>query len=173
MAPPTPRTTARFELLCSRLRPDLVRFAFWLSGDRAMAEDAVQEAMLRAWHHVDALANEAAAKAWLLTIVRRELARAHQRKPPPGLDIDALSGEDQACLASEPANDDLDAVRQALWRLAPEYREPLMMQVVVGLSTKEIAAQLALTQATVLTRLFRAREKLRLALLPPEASGQG
>jgi RNA polymerase sigma-70 factor (ECF subfamily) len=40
---------ARFQSLCQSLRPDLLRFAFWLARDRAMAEDVVQEAMIRAW----------------------------------------------------------------------------------------------------------------------------
>src|SRR5882757_1853875 len=40
---------ARFQALCQSLRPDLLRFAFWLSRDRALAEDVVQERMLRAW----------------------------------------------------------------------------------------------------------------------------
>ena len=66
---------ARFQALCQSLRPDLLRFAFWLSRDRALAEDVVQETMLRAWKAQDSLLDEAAAKPWLLTIIRREYAR--------------------------------------------------------------------------------------------------
>jgi hypothetical protein len=46
---------ARFQALCQSLRPDLVRFAFWLSRDRALAEDVVQETLLRAWKARDSL----------------------------------------------------------------------------------------------------------------------
>ena len=52
---------ARFQALCQSLRPDLLRFAFWLSRDRALAEDVVQETMLRAWKAQDSLLDEAAA----------------------------------------------------------------------------------------------------------------
>ena len=51
---------ARFQALCQTLRPDLLRFAFWLSRDRALAEDVVQETMLRAWKAQDSLQDEAA-----------------------------------------------------------------------------------------------------------------
>jgi RNA polymerase sigma-70 factor (ECF subfamily) len=71
---------ARFQALCQSLRPDLLRFAFWLSRDRALAEDVVQESMLRAWKAQDSLLNEGAAKPWLLTIVRREYARIFERR---------------------------------------------------------------------------------------------
>ena len=62
---------ARFQALCHALRPDLLRFAFWLSRDRALAEDVVQESLLRAWKAQGDLQDEIAAKPWLLTIVRR------------------------------------------------------------------------------------------------------
>jgi len=39
----------RFQALCTSLRPDLLRFALWLSRDRSLAEDVVQESLLRAW----------------------------------------------------------------------------------------------------------------------------
>ena len=48
-----------------------------------------------------------------------------------------------------------------MWKLAPEYREPLALQVLMGCSTQEIAEMLDLTQGTVLTRLHRARNQLR------------
>ena len=66
----------RFETLVTALLPQLYRYAFWLGGDRASAEDVVQDALLRAWRSLDALEDECKARAWLLTIVRREHARA-------------------------------------------------------------------------------------------------
>ena len=80
----------RFHALCQALRPDLLRFAFWLSRDRALAEDVVQEAMLRAWKAQDSLQDEAAAKPWLLTIIRREYARSFERKRFVTVDVDEL-----------------------------------------------------------------------------------
>jgi RNA polymerase sigma-70 factor, ECF subfamily len=66
--------------LFESMRPDLVRFAHWLARDRSLAEDIVQESLLRAWRSRDTLKDRGAARAWLLTIVRREHARLYERK---------------------------------------------------------------------------------------------
>ena len=52
-------------------------------------------------------------------------------------------------------------LRAALMKLPDEYREPLVLQVLMGYSTAEIAGELNLSEAAVLTRLFRARNQLR------------
>jgi RNA polymerase sigma-70 factor (ECF subfamily) len=151
---------ARFQALCQSLRPDLVRFAFWLSRDRALAEDVVQETMLRAWKAQDSLLNESAAKPWLLTIVRREYARTFERKRLATVDVDELVAKEEPSLAAA-GDQELAEMRAALFKLPDEYREPLVMQVMMGFSTAEIAAELGLSGPAVLTRLFRARKQLR------------
>lgn len=153
----------RFDALCGALRPDLLRFAFWLARDRALAEDVVQEALLRAWKSFDSLEQAASARHWLLTIVRRELARVYERKRLEVQDVDALIAAESDVLA---VDDDagLLEVREAIFRLDDDYREPLVMQVLMGFTTEEIATQMGLAQGAVLTRLFRARQKLRVML---------
>jgi RNA polymerase sigma-70 factor (ECF subfamily) len=144
----------RFEALCRSLRPDLLRFAFWLSRDRSLAEDVVQETMLRAWKARDSLLDEAAAKPWLLTIVRREYARTFERKRFPTVDVDDLVAREEPLLASDDVQD-LAELRRAVFKLPDEYRLPLVLQVLMGFTTAEIARELGLTTAAVLTRLFR------------------
>ncbi len=158
----------RFGDLCENLRPDLLRFAFWLGRDRQLAEDVVQEAMLRAWKSFEALADEGKAKSWLLTIVRREFARSFERKRFEVADLDALVAAEAEVLAVED-DGELAAMRTALFRLDDEYREPLVLQVLMGYSTQEIATMMGLQRGAVLTRLFRARARLRRELgLGPE-----
>jgi RNA polymerase sigma-70 factor, ECF subfamily len=160
---PGPRGTTGggpFARLLEGLRPDLVRFAFWLARDRSVAEDVVQETLIRAWKSRDELKDAAAVRPWLLTIVRREHARLFERKRLPTVDVDDAEIQGDPALASE-GDAGVDDLRQAILRLPDEYREPLVMQVLGGLTTLEIAAELGLTQAAVLTRLFRARNKLR------------
>jgi len=148
--------TALFE----SMRPDLLRFAQWLARDRSIAEDIVQEALLRAWRARDALKDPAAARAWLLTIVRREHARLYERKRLELVSLDdAIDVADHAAAAA--ADAELLTLRYGIMRLPLEYREPLVMQVLGGFSTEEIARELELTNTAVLTRLFRARLKLR------------
>lgn len=69
-------------------------------------------------------------------------------------------------LASEEnrPDDEVHTVRRAILRLEDEYREPLVLQVLMGYSTEEIATHMNLNQGAVLTRLFRARNRLRAQL---------
>lgn len=158
--------TALFE----SLRPDLLRFAHWLARDRSIAEDIVQEALLRAWRSRDALKDPAAARAWLLTIVRREHARLYERKRLELVSLDdAVDIPDISAGAAADAQ--LLTLRAALMKLPIEYREPLVMQVLGGFSAEEIARELELTNTAVLTRLFRARHKLRGLCGPAATSG--
>ena len=157
------RGESAFARLCDELRPDLYRFAFWLARDRQVAEDVVQEALLRAWRSRENLTETAAAKPWLLTIVRREHARLFERKRFETVPVDDLVGSESPELAVAEEQETMD-VRRAIFALEADYREPLVLQVLLGYSTAEIAAQLGLTQGAVLTRLFRARQKLRRQL---------
>jgi RNA polymerase sigma-70 factor (ECF subfamily) len=150
----------RFDQLVGVFHADMYRYAAWLSKDRAIAEDVVQEALLRAWKSLDALRDDAAAKPWLLTIVRRENARNFERKKLETVDIDNLSASQAALLAEQPDRQ-LDDMREAIFELDDDYREPLVLQVMMGYSTNEIAELMGLKQGAVLTRLHRARQKLK------------
>jgi len=159
--------------LFESLRPDLLRFAYWLARDRAVAEDVVQETLLRAWRSRTALRDRAAIRAWLLTIVRREHARLYERKRLELTSLhDAIEREDHG-LAAE-GGDDIVALQLAIWQLPQPYREPLVMQVLGGFSVEEIGREMNLTTSAVLTRLFRARNKLRASFgLQPVADDIG
>jgi RNA polymerase sigma-70 factor (ECF subfamily) len=86
----------------------MYRYAAWLCRDKAIAEDVVQEALLRAWKSLDALRDDDAAKPWLLTIVRRENARYFEKRRLETVDIDNLSAS-QAALLAEAPNEELEA----------------------------------------------------------------
>ncbi len=153
----------RFEVLCMPFKADLFRFVFWMCRERTLAEDVVQETLLRAWRSLGSLESRDAVKPWLLTIARRELARTFERKRLETIDIDTIvQAESSALAASE--TQEVDEMRRAILQLEPAYREPLILQVLMGYSTQEIADQLQTTQAAVLTRLFRARHELRKRL---------
>ena len=150
----------RFDRLVAVYYMDMFRYAAWLCRDRSIAEEVVQEALLRAWKSLDALRDAAAAKQWLLTIVRRENARYFERRRLETVDIDNLTASQSALLAEAP-NEELNDLREAIYRLEDDYREPLVLQVLMGYSTSEIAEVMGLKQGAVLTRLHRARLKLK------------
>ncbi len=167
--PPAADAGAPLTSLFESMRPDLLRFAQWLARDRSIAEDIVQEALLRAWRSREALKDPSAARPWLLTIVRREHARLYERKRLELVPLDELV-ELQADPRSAEPDDDVYVLRHAIMRLPIEYREPLVLQVLGGFTTEEIARELDLSATAVLTRLFRARNKLRVICGLPAAA---
>ncbi len=153
----------RFDALVRRYADDLFRFAVWLCGDATLARDLVQETFMRAWKALDKLREGGAAKSWLITILRREYARTFERKVPPLTDIDDVVIAEELELPPEERTES-QLLRKAMLELEPRYREPLILQVLMGLSIAEIAEQLDLTESAVMTRVFRAREKLKAKL---------
>ncbi|MGH8122824.1 MAG: sigma-70 family RNA polymerase sigma factor [Rudaea sp.] len=154
----------QFDALVRGYSGDLFRYAYWLCGEEALAHDLVQETFLRAWRSLDSLRETGAAKAWLITILRREHARLFERKRPQLVDLDEVDVVDEReALTPESAGEDA-LIRAAMHRLDAKYREPLLMQVLGGFSCEEIARELNLTSAAVMTQLFRARQKLKAML---------
>ncbi len=159
----------RFDRIVAVFHADMYRYAAWLCRDKAIAEDVVQEALLRAWKSLDALRDDAAAKHWLLTIVRRENARYFERRRLETVDIDNLTAS-QAALLAEAPNEELEELRESIYELDDDYREPLVLQVLMGYSTTEIGEMMGLKQGAVLTRLHRARLKLKEKVADEERS---
>lgn len=155
-----------FEKLVKAYASDLYRVAFWLAKDKQVAEDLVQETFARAWKAIDNLQDEKAAKAWLMTILRRENARRFEKKTPEWLEIE------EALVAEDPRYEPAEQLAQqqlyrAIMSLEDEFKEPLVMQIIWGFSGDEIAAELDLKLATVNTRLFRARQQLKKMMGEP------
>jgi RNA polymerase sigma-70 factor (ECF subfamily) len=148
-----------FEDLVREHAAVLFRYAYWLARDRHLAEDVVQEALLRGWRAFPRLRERAAAKAWLFSIVRNEHLRAIARRPQ------ATVAFDEAELAEEPAGSGFE-MREALRALPPSYAEPLALQVLGGFSCAEIASMIGTTEGATMTRLTRARQALRRMIAP-------
>lgn len=152
---------ASFADLLESLRPEVLRFAYWLARDRAIAEDVVQETLLRAWRSQGSLHDRGATRAWLLTIARREHARLYERKRLELVVLDEGLEEGHLVAAAPVADQEIEELRDAILRLPVGYRQPLVMQVLGGFTTAEIARELGLSLTATLTRLFRARNRLR------------
>ncbi len=152
----------RFDALVNALYMDIFRYAYWLCGNRSVAEDLVQETYLRAWRSFESLKGDKAAKAWLITILRRENARLYERNQPTLVDVDEE-------VLADPTVDLVQSLeshmlQKSINKLELEFREPLMLQIIGGFSVDEISKILELNKNTVLTRLFRARNKLKVML---------
>ena len=161
----------RYDSLVRALHTDIYRYAFWLCGDKHVAEDITQETFLRAWRALDSLKDDKAAKAWLITILRRENARRFERKQFDNSDVEQELLEDVLSTSNEDETEQY-WLRRQIGKLDVEYREPLLLQLIGGFSGDEIADMLELNRNTVMTRLFRARNQLKEALEAPEVRGQ-
>jgi RNA polymerase sigma-70 factor (ECF subfamily) len=142
---------------------------YWLCRNRSLAEDVMQETLLRAWKSMDSLSDEAAVRPWLLTIARRELARTFERKRHPTVELEAASQFEAEAFAVEDDHE-IQEMRRAILQLDAIHREPLVMQVLLGFSTDEIARELDISLPAVLTRLHRARHALRKQLIGDAAA---
>ena len=142
----------------------LLRYALHLTGgDRQRAEDLVQETIVRAWRHPEALADRPA-RPWLFAVARNlavDAYRARQSRPPE---------VGQAVLDTLPADDDADrtleswAVAEALASLRPDHRKVIVETYYKGCSVAEAAATLGIPPGTVKSRTFYALKALKLAL---------
>ena len=150
---------AKYERMVHALAGDVYRFAFSLCRNEAQAQDLTQETFLRAWRFFGSLREEHKARSWLFTTVRREFARQFERYQPPleELDPEIIPG-------TGAIDEETWIVRRALLTLPLKYREVLVLQALAGYSGNEIADLLGIPRATVNTRLFRARARLRDAL---------
>jgi RNA polymerase sigma-70 factor (ECF subfamily) len=153
----------RYEALVKALHGDLYRYAYWLTHEKQVAEDLVQETFLRAWRALDSLKDEKAAKSWLITILRRENARRFERKRFEMSEYEEATITDNQSVTTEQELEN-HWLREKILQLPPEYSEPLVLQVLGGFSGEDIAAMLDLNKNTVMTRLFRARNQLKEAL---------
>ena len=148
----------------------LYGYAMVLSRNSAEAEDLVQETCLRALRGIDGLRSNDSAKSWLFTILRNIWLNQlrHRRTAPELIELDADGSG-----ASEPADPTQDPqaeyvsqveheqVRAAIQQLPEEFREIIILREYEELSYQEIAALLECPPGTVMSRLARARSKLR------------
>ncbi len=149
---PAPRD-AGFERLWSAERERIRRLCLRLSGDPDAAEDLTQEVALKAHAALGSFRGGARASTWLHRITINVVLRWREQQKLT-VPLDALSER------PGPEGDTL-RVRLAIERLPDDQRTPLVLSALEGWSVKEIAATLALPQGTVLSRLHRARTRLR------------
>jgi RNA polymerase sigma-70 factor (ECF subfamily) len=144
----------------------LLAFVLRLTGgDRGRAEDVVQETLLQAWRHPEALdPARGPARPWLLTVARRvaiDHYRARQARPPE------VGDEGLERLAEDDGVDEaLDRwlVTDALASLAPAHREALVHTYYAGRTVTEAAVTLGVPAGTVKSRVFYGLRALKLAL---------
>ena len=144
--------------------PSLRRYARGLAGDADRADDLVQDTLERAWRSFSLWQQRGEVRAWLFGILHN---RFIDRLRAQGARPESSAGDDLPEPPVRPTQDDrleLRDLERALQRLAPEQREVLLLVGVEDLGYAEVARVVGVPIGTVMSRLSRARARLRLEL---------
>lgn len=152
-----------FEQLVRRYQGDVWRLAFHLVHDESLAEDATQEAFVRAYRFLPRYRGDSRFSTWLFSIARNcaldELRKAgRRRKVSEKLDAQPAAPQPEQGIALE--------VREAVASLPLDLREPIVMIDMLGATYRDVATMLNVPEGTIKSRVHRGREIL-VGLLAP------
>lgn len=154
--------------LCDEHAAGLMAYAVRITGDRQLAEDVVQETLLRAWTHPEALTGDhGSPRAWLLTVahnIAMDQFRARRARPAEVaadlLDAMVPATDDEIDLAVQAM-----VVAEGLACLTPEHRAVLVETFYLGRSVAQASADLGIPAGTVKSRTFYALRALKAVLV--------
>jgi RNA polymerase sigma-70 factor (ECF subfamily) len=156
-----------FAALVERYWDRLYRWLYHLTHDRHQAEDLVQEAFLKALGHLDSFRAGSNFRAWLFRIAHnawlneaRRNGRGREALP------EHLPGQEEGPVEQVLTRESLQMLARAVGRLPDEFRAAFLLRAEEGLSFRQIAEVLDLTEETARWRVFKARQKLMNALVP-------
>ena len=172
-----------FRQLVDRYRDVLFGTAVLMTGNRAVAEEQVQEALLSAWRGIRGFRLGNPVKPWLVRILVNAVLSQQRRKALPTVLLNDTGPDEPYLDAGDPAAT-LDALeerlvlRRAIAELSPDHRQVVTLRYFAGLTVPETARALGVREGTVKSRLHRALAVLREQLderphpnPPPEGEG--
>lgn len=154
------------------------RYCYRFVGSAADAEDLTQQTFLAAVQKLDQLRDPASERPWLLTIARRCFLKLRRKKQPAtagnlGLELDEYVETRESWLDRLPDHVDPERLQTGINSLSDEYKLVLTMFYFEGYSYREIAQQLGVADGTVMSRLSRAKARLRSWLTQAEMQAAG
>src|SRR5580698_8532655 len=162
-----PRPTKGAEMPSANFKDDLLAeirnlraFAISLSGSVSLADDLVQEALLRAWANSEKFQPGTSLRAWLFTILRNIYYSNYRKRSREVQDSDGFYARRLTIPGDQESHLDLEDFRNALTKRPAEQREVLTLIGASGLSYEEAAVVCQVGIGTIKSRLSRARAKL-------------
>ncbi|MBA3461809.1 MAG: sigma-70 family RNA polymerase sigma factor [Deltaproteobacteria bacterium] len=153
---------AAFGALIERYQGVVCAVSYSRTGDRTLSEDVAQETFIAAWRQLDRLRETVKLRSWLCGIARnlaRKARRKSDRELPLPLEGELIATGDSPFDAVSDAQSER-VVREALSRVPETYREPLILFYCEGLTSREIADALDISEAAAQQRLSRGRQYL-------------
>lgn len=166
-------SSINFEQVVATFSKRLTQAAYYVTKDWFIAEDVVQESLIKAYKKIDCIENNEKVGAWLYSITIRtaiDFLRAEKRKNSIPVDLDFLEYAEYQADGSSSLEETValsllkEDLYDSLHGLSKEYRDVLYLKMQYDLKEAEIASHLELKQTTVKTRLHRARKQLRKVL---------
>ena len=153
-----------FAALLEPLLDPAYRMAAVMLADRSAAEDAVQEASIKAWRKLGQLRGDAGSlRPWFLSIVANECRMARRQRW-----WSVLKLADPAAPSLGPEQGSTSDLHRALLKLTPQERLPLVLHFYLDLPLDEVARTMKLSPAAAKSRIYRAARRLRSDLTPEE-----
>lgn len=146
------------------------RYSLAVCGAAPDTDDAMQEALLKTFQHARRIREPQAFRAWLYRTVKNACLVGRRRRAGEEMETPLDSAREEPPDAAPTADAELESaearasIRAALGRLRPTYREAVFLRDLEGLSTREVARVLGISEANVKVRLHRAHAQLRRAL---------
>ena len=171
-----------FRHLVDQYRDVLFGTAVLMTGNRAVAEEQVQEALLSAWRGIKGFRLGSPVKPWLVRILVNAVLSYQRRRSLPTVHLDGSGPDNPDPGTTDPAEtldtlEDRLAVRRAIANLSADHRQVVALRYFAGLTVPEVARSLGIREGTVKSRLHRALAVLReqlddSVLLEPESTGR-
>ena len=149
-----------FRHLVEAYKSPMYGTALLMTGNPALAEEHVQEALLNAWRGIRRFQRGRPVKPWLMRILVNAVVSQQRRRSFPTVSLDeslpvGAPGDDTETVENR------EVLRQALSQLSPEHREVVVLRYFADLSVAEVARSAGIREGTVKSRLHRALRQMR------------
>ncbi len=166
MARATEGDANSFAILIEPLLNPAYRLAAVMLADRSAAEDAVQEASIKAWRKLRQLRGDVGSlRSWFLSIVANECRMARRQR---WWSVVKVADPQPLGAVSDPSQETSSDLQRALLKLSPEERLPLVLHFYLDLPLDEVARTLGLSPSAAKSRIYRAARRLRSDLTVEE-----
>jgi len=156
----------QFKLWITQHHSALYRHAFWMTANNELAKDIVQDTYYQAWKYRTSLRDENKVLPWLLTILRRLVYKECQHSDAKPVSLEELEPVSVQTAPIDHTDTMIDLERD-LNSLNTSQREILLLYALHGFTYEEISEQLEIPPGTVMSRLSRARDALKVLQTKP------
>lgn len=167
--------TEAFRALIELHRGVLFGTAYLMMRDRGLAQDAVQEAVVKVWKQIPSLRLRSSVKAWMVRIVVNEVKQQVRKKRVPTVPLEQLSelaGDPDEAETPLIRDEERKGLKQALNKLPSGQKEAVVLRYFSDLTVPEIATVVGQHQGTIKSRLSRGLVRLK-EILSHEGAGEG